>query len=299
MSGEFRTINNEIQVLASYDPADLVCEDIGANQSVDESIPATQDIEVVHINAAELVEIQSEYERSIAEDAHSELSDRIIGSVIGGGKKVAGAALGFLDAVMAFKAMFGIPAETPLPWEEDSYDQIARRAGYGAGMAANAALTAWGTTTTASGLATASTCGTIAGGGALAAETGVGAVVAVGGGACAMGGLATAAAGAAMAGFGGTNIARVREDYGKRDGGYGRMGGNRGQNKQFAGAGRRLLAKMGIDPKSARGMDLLRRAHDIMGETGRRGGGFGDCIDSILEAAAGAGIIIKFESERE
>lgn len=259
----------------------------------------TEPVEL-YISAADIEAIRGEFEADAARLAARPWYGRLADAVEDAGKTAAAGVVGFLDALTAVKSAFGSPVETPLPWPETEDDNDARRGGYMAGMAANAAMIAGGTAAVGDGLATAATCGGVAGGGLALAETGAGIVVAAGGGVCALGGLGMAAAGTAATTVGGANMSYMRGDYGeesaRRTGKGDRIGRNGRENRQFADAGRRVLRRIGVDPASGPGKDILRRAHDILAGSGMRAGGFQDLIMAIEEAAfitSGAVILVS------
>lgn len=248
---------------------------------------AAQDIGIV----ADSAEVVGE----AAIDVGSVVGDKFVdvaGGAVDLGKKGLAVAVGFMDAVVPFKV-----TETPLPWSETSVDLDYKRSGYHAGMAANLVLAGGGTAMTGHGMVTASTCGSVALGGMVASETGVGAVVAAGGGVCVLEGLAEAGLGAVAALVGGSNLAKRSANYGSRredvdNFGYqepsrGRkIGGNRTKNEQFKAAGGSALKGAGIDPNSQKGKTILRAAHDIVKKVGGCSD-FDDCAGIIWDVICG------------
>ena len=202
------------------------------------------------------------------------------------GKRAAAFGTGFVDALNPFNTR-----ETQLPWTESDEDLSYKRSGYNTGMAANLALAGGGAAMTGHGLATASTCGSVAVGGAVTSETGVGAVVAVGVGICALGGVAEAGIGAVATLIGGSNLAKKSDNYAARrvtedldDVGpkERRLGGNGTKNREFRDAGRSALKEAGIDANSKKGLSILRKAHDMLRKIGGCGS-FDDCAGIVWD----------------
>jgi len=268
-------MGQEYQLVTHIDPVNHLCIDDGGDQ-----LP--QVYTVIHLSTEDLSQIQDEYRTASQE--------RLLSAIKEVGKKGLAFAVGLFDALTAASVLLGLPGEIPLPWEESDTDLAFKQAGYTTGMAANIFMAGTGTYMVDQGLATATVCGTVAGGGALAAETGVGVIVAEGGGVCAVGALAEAGIGAAMTGLGGANLVKVNVNYAKGES-FDAMGGNHIKNNQFRAAARRALSKMGISPQSEQGRQIMRQAHEYLRTSGGAGS-FSDIIQVLEWSMLGAGGII-------